>query len=294
MRDCRLRRSISAYLKEKQESNRHPKYIRQTELCLYRFGEYCLARGAQNVNTITLEHLKGYLAQFDRNPASTQRLVYAMVGGFLKWADRPFMLRYKQKVTGRGRSVTWLAPRQIAQLLANLERMKPVDAVLIAFGLLAGLRETEVLTMTEETARLGLEMGVVSVIGKGSKTRPIPLHPKLRETMERYIGSDPRQMKDGMFVKMGPTQYHRRLKSVGRQYGMKLSSHVLRRSFGRSLNQKRVPLPTISAIMGHSNPATTLLYIGYDLDSMQTAILELEVPITTYPPKIVREATMPA
>ena len=57
--------------------------------------------------------------------------------------------------------------------------------------------------------------------------------------------------------------------------GMKYGNHTLRRTFGRQLWKSKVPIETISKILGHESISVTLLYIGVNNDDMSKAVRDL-------------------
>ena len=46
------------------------------------------------------------------------------------------------------------------------------------------------------------------------------------------------------------------------------SHHTLRRTFGRILHRSNVKIQTISKLLGHEDTATTVKYLGLDMDDM--------------------------
>lgn len=60
--------------------------------------------------------------------------------------------------------------------------------------------------------------------------------------------------------------HNSRLKSLGKQYGEKITSYMARHSWATSARNHNVPLAVISAGMGHSSQKTTEIYLA-DLDN---------------------------
>ena len=58
------------------------------------------------------------------------------------------------------------------------------------------------------------------------------------------------------------------LADVGKQFGLKLSSHSLRKSFGAGLYRHGKSIELISHILNHRSPAETLKYIGITKDEV--------------------------
>lgn len=58
------------------------------------------------------------------------------------------------------------------------------------------------------------------------------------------------------------------------RFGRRFSTHTLRRTFGRNLWLRGIPIETIAELMGHSSTDTTRLYLGLNISDMRKAISE--------------------
>ncbi len=116
----------------------------------------------------------------------------------------------------------------------------------------------------------GLKTGWLPIKGKGYKPRLIPLHPKLRGALEEYLETIPCE-KDQALLPISYNMYSDRLRDASETLGIHFSSHTLRRS-GARMAKKVTDLEVVQALLGHSNPAMTLRYIGDQMDEMQKAV----------------------
>lgn len=57
--------------------------------------------------------------------------------------------------------------------------------------------------------------------------------------------------------------------------GIHFGNHTLRRTFGRTMFQAGVKLETIAKLMGHESTATTIDYLGLNMDDMSVAMLAM-------------------
>jgi len=269
-----MRRSVSQFIREMRERNRCPGYIEMLEGRLNHFGRWMEEHAVTCLSRVDYENLSQYIAEtFKGKAASYQRYCWNVIKSFLKFHKHPLGDKYHYWATGRDRQVKWIDPDQMDLLLR--QKLTPQEGLIVCAGLYAGLRRIEVLRLTMADLYTAWQTGKISVSAKG-KVRPVPVHPDLRLAIETYLGSvDYGHGPGEKALRIHEDHYNVILKRLGRRIGVPCTSHVLRRSFLRFLNSKKVPLPTISAIAGHSNSETTLRYIGAPMDDMQEAILQV-------------------
>lgn len=58
----------------------------------------------------------------------------------------------------------------------------------------------------------------------------------------------------------------------------RVGTRLLRHNAASKLLRAGTPLPTISAVLGHSNPDSTNVYLGADTEQMRACVLPLPVP----------------
>lgn len=269
MHDTRMRRSVSQYLRDMRERNRSPGYIAMTRGRLNHFATWMEHHGATCLSKVDYKDLSEFIAEtFKGKAASYQAYCWNVLKAFLRFHQHELGHKYHYTPTGRDRQVKWMTPEQMEFLLG--QKLTPREGLVVCAGLYAGLRRIELLRLTVADLYLAWQTGALSVWAKG-KVRTVPVHPDFRLAIETYLGS----------VDYGPgekaLQFHEDtysmiLKRLEERTGVPCASHVLRRSFLRFLNSKGVPLPTISAIAGHSSSEMTLRYIGAPMDEMRDAI----------------------
>jgi len=134
-----------------------------------------------------------------------------------------------------------------------------------------GLRVSELVGLT--LAQVSLDMGVVRVLGKGSKERLVPLGEESISWLKRYLTeARPTLCGNGkspsMFVTMrgGPLTrqaFWALLKRLGTKAGIpaaSLSPHVLRHAFATHLLNHGADLRVVQLLLGHADIATTTIY----------------------------------
>ena len=134
-----------------------------------------------------------------------------------------------------------------------------------------GLRVSELVGLT--LAQVSLDMGVVRVLGKGSKERLVPLGEESIEWLKRYLATGrPAQVGDGkskaLFVtaRRGPLTrqaFWALLKRLGAKAGIaaaNISPHVLRHAFATHLLNHGADLRVVQLLLGHADITTTTIY----------------------------------
>ena len=134
-----------------------------------------------------------------------------------------------------------------------------------------GLRVSELVGLT--LAQVSLDMGVVRVIGKGSKERLVPLGEEAIRWLKRYLASArPALVGNGkssaLFVTARRAPLTRQafwalVKRIGAEAGIpaaRLSPHVLRHAFATHLLNHGADLRVVQLLLGHADITTTTIY----------------------------------
>ena len=188
-----------------------------------------------------------------------------------------------------------LEPEQARSLLETASRHGIVAHAFIAFEMLMGLRRCEVLRIGLED----LESDSLRVHGKGrggGKTRWVPYHAEVRRILPDLLAHRA-QVLEGredvapqlLFVHVGRDNHVRPWghtyvddRIVGplfEEAGIRIAwnlNHALRRTFGRTLWSKGVPLEVVSDLLGHQDTKTTIRYLALRTDDMVSAMRVLD------------------
>ena len=134
----------------------------------------------------------------------------------------------------------------------------------------SGLRVSELVTL--KTPQISRDMGVVRVLGKGSKERLVPLGEEALGWLERYLReSRPallgQRVSDALFVTaraagMTRQSFWHLLKRYALQAGLHkpISPHTLRHAFATHLLNHGADLRVVQLLLGHSDISTTQIY----------------------------------
>lgn len=147
-----------------------------------------------------------------------------------------------------------------------------------AFGLLygSGLRISEALGIRRGDAPVGA-IDTLRVVGKGGKTRMVPVLPVVSALVEDYLSLCPyRPGPDGpLFVgvrggPLGPRILQKTMERLRSALGLPASAtpHALRHSFATHLLAGGGDLRTIQELLGHASLSTTQIYTAVETEAL--------------------------
>ena len=153
------------------------------------------------------------------------------------------------------------------------------DVLVIALGLVAGLRSAEMrtLTLASIVGREGERR--LHVVGKGNRDRSVPIEPSMERIVEQYLASCRSRFPLAGFDRGSPLVRDRRGEAIGRgglEYLVKscfrwaglhdrvptgANLHALRHTFATRLAEDGASASEIMALLGHASLATSQNYI---------------------------------
>jgi integrase/recombinase XerD len=173
-------------------------------------------------------------------------------------------------------------PRGLPKSLTedDVEKLLAAPAVENALGLrdramletlyASGLRVSELVTL--KMAQVSQDMGVVRILGKGSKERLVPLGEEALAWIRRYLKDARPQIlgqrsADALFVTaraaaMTRQSFWHLLKRYALRAGLRkaISPHTLRHAFATHLLNHGADLRVVQMLLGHSDISTTQIY----------------------------------
>jgi len=139
-----------------------------------------------------------------------------------------------------------------------LERSDPQVRlmVLIFYGM--GLRISELANL--EKGDITHEW--IRIVGKGSKSRILPVLPMIREGYEAYLRhyAPKRHLFESEGKKLSENQIRYRVKKIFKEQGLNMTPHQLRHSFATALLSQGARITDVSELLGHSALSTTEIY----------------------------------
>jgi integrase/recombinase XerD len=166
-----------------------------------------------------------------------------------------------------------LTEGDVDSLLAGADTDTPIglrDKAMLETLYASGLRVSELVTM--KGPQLSQDMGVVRVMGKGSKERLVPIGEEALNWLRRYLDEgrpailDGRQT-DALFVTArGQSMTRQAFWHLIRRYAAKagirkpISPHTLRHAFATHLLNHGADLRVVQMLLGHADISTTQIY----------------------------------
>jgi site-specific recombinase XerD len=162
---------------------------------------------------------------------------------------------------------------EVARLLDRIPARTPLetrDRALFELAYSCGLRCEEIVNLDLDSVDFDAEE--LRVLGKGSKTRLVPVGEPAQAALERYLAAArPALRRDrrepALFVsktgrRLSASDVRRRLRLWLRAASLAggISPHVLRHSFATHLLEGGADLRTIQELLGHASLSTTQLY----------------------------------
>jgi integrase/recombinase XerC len=142
----------------------------------------------------------------------------------------------------------------------------------------SGLRRAELIALDANDGRLDLRQAEVTVTGKGSKTRTVPIGTRARDALRAWL--DVRNQlahpdEKALFVgargrRISAPVVGARLAAWGRASGVpeRVHPHMLRHSFATHVLQSSQDLRAVQEMLGHSSISTTQIYTHLDFQAL--------------------------
>ncbi len=210
----------------------------------------------------------------------------AAIRGFHTFLDRRLATPAPQLALVRGPRVAASLPRPVSEdqargLLAEpghdpdaeeWEALRDRAVLTLLYG--CGLRISEALSLKRSDAPLGDRL---RVLGKGAKTRQVPVLPAVAEAIDAYLARQPWALgpDDALFRarRGGPLSPRHVQATVQRLRGRlglpdRATPHALRHSFATHLLGAGADLRSIQELLGHASLSTTQKYTAVDAERL--------------------------
>ena len=144
------------------------------------------------------------------------------------------------------------------------------DRAMLELMYASGLRVSELVGL--KTFHVGLNEGVLRVMGKGNKERLVPFGQIAREAIVRYLAEsrpdilDGRQTEDLFVTRRGSAMSRVMFWMLVKKYALQagitspLSPHTLRHAFATHLLNHGADLRAVQMLLGHADISTTTIY----------------------------------
>ncbi len=168
---------------------------------------------------------------------------------------------------------------QLDQLLSApaVDWIEIRDKAMVELFYSSGLRLSELTGL--DLADLDLREGLVTVTGKGNKTRTVPVGRQAIDALKAWLAVRCDQLGDpldtalfistrGRRVKPRSVQARLQKMAVDQSLGRRLHPHMLRHSFASHVLESSSDLRAVQEMLGHANIATTQVYTHLDFQHL--------------------------
>lgn len=255
---------------------------------LEEFKLFCDEKNIQDINEITEKKLKLYLVYLNNKELSKTSISRKLsaLRTFLKFLVNNEVLNEnpaKQISNPKSRRklpevLSLDSYLEIFRLLNEKEDQKAASLIKAIFELLYGcaLRVSELCNL--RYSDFDFSRGIISVHGKGNKTRYVPLGRKSVDVIKQYISYFPKSNRSEFFFKTKNDNklYPRLVYNYVKEYISKVSDiskkspHVLRHSAATHMLDRGADLLSVKEILGHENLSTTQIYTQVSIERLKT------------------------
>ncbi|MBI5570047.1 MAG: site-specific tyrosine recombinase XerD [Desulfomonile tiedjei] len=244
------------------------------------FMRFLLGCGVRKITDVSREHILGFLAALDRRGLSARSRArkVSCIKGLFRYLLETDQLKANPSEQVEAPALPkriphYLELEEVERLLSAANTGTPEgkrNHAMLELLYATGLRVSELVTL--EFSRIDLEVGCVTVMGKGSRERVVPLGlPASRAVMTYIDESRPRiagaRRTEFLFITrrglaMTRQAFWKIVKKTALRAGIakEISPHTLRHSFATHLVQNDADLRVVQLMLGHSDISTTEIY----------------------------------
>jgi integrase/recombinase XerC len=249
------------------------------------FVDWLATENIDEPTEIREQHVRAYVARRHRQGLggkSLQRLL-SSIRGFFRW-----MLR-EQRVE-QNPAATVRAPKSPRHLPATLDVDSVIQLLEIPTTTPLAIRDKAIMEMFYSSGlrlselaglgwdRLDLAAGMITVLGKGNRTRMVPLGSKAIEALvawRKVRGQFASFEENHIFVSrngnpISPRTIQARIRHWARHQGLpaNVHPHLLRHSFASHLLESSGDLRAVQELLGHADISTTQIYTHLDFQHL--------------------------
>lgn len=252
------------------------------------FADWLACMHGVGIDAATEQHIDGYLAARSDGKATSANRRLSVFRRYYAWALREHRVSADPTMNIRSakqapRFPSTLSEAQVEALLAAPDTETDLglrDRTMLELMYASGLRVSELVGL--KTVEVGLNDGVVRVMGKGSKERFVPFGEEAHGWITRYLrDARPALMgaraADALFVTargegMTRQQFWNIIKRHARAAGVNtpLSPHTLRHAFATHLINHGADLRVVQLLLGHADISTTQIYTHVARERLKT------------------------
>jgi site-specific recombinase XerD len=226
---------------------------------------------------------RSYLVTVAKRATPTVNKALAALVDFYTWRGLGQPQGVKRHQVPR-RAPKALEPRAKLRYLRAVEACPSArDRAIALLPLFAGSRIAEIEALDVDEVRLSARKGDIHLVGKGEKSRNVPVHVKLREALAEWLAERPSYPNASTSAALFLSRRGTRMTTdaladvidrITAAAGLEdeVTSHRLRHTFGTELTRSGVDIVTVAELMGHASLETTRVYTRPTDDDMQRAV----------------------
>jgi integrase/recombinase XerC len=212
-------------------------------------------------------------------------LVLSAWRGFFRWLVRHRGVRANPVLGVRApkaprplpKALSVEAAQQLLEVNKSLSPQEMRDRAMFELLYSSGLRLAELVSLNINN-QVDLAQGEVTVTGKGSETRTVPVGARARQALREWIDvraqlASPQEK--ALFVgargrRISPALVGARLAAWARRQGLAehVHPHMLRHSFATHVLQSSQDLRAVQEMLGHASISTTQVYTHLDFQAL--------------------------
>lgn len=274
---------IQNFLGSLQHLSEHTRKSYQRDLAVLL--EYIETSDVQNWRELDGRQMRSFVAWRHRQGISGRSLQrnLSAVRAFYRYLIREGVAQHNPADGVRAPKSAKTLPKlldvdQAAQLV-EIDANDPLsirDKAILELMYSSGLRLSELVSLNLDS--LDLPDAVVTVIGKGNKTRKVPVGKQARKAMKHWLEKRDDMAKDqelAVFVsqrgnRISPRSVQQRLNQWALKQGLTnhVNPHMLRHSFASHLLESSGDLRAVQELLGHADISTTQVYTHLDFQHL--------------------------
>lgn len=270
-------------------------YDNENTIHFYEYGMYCLLQFLDRRNIEVIHSLKpAIIMQYIKETKQTrQREMLCELRGIFRYLNRNDLLNSIVGIHAPRikRIIPTLTDDELQNIYQSIDDKQVTlrDAAIVITGLSCGIRACDLIKLKLSDINWYNE----TITFKQSKTGNLvclPITEKVGNALVKYITLErPKADDDHLFLRalapFSPFRDHaachavvsRVFKIAGIEKGTRIfGMHMLRHNAASTMVKNEVPIETIAAILGHSTPDTTDIYITTDVERLKECVLSMD------------------
>lgn len=252
---------------------------------LRHFTEHLQANDLQHWSDVTESEVRDYVSARHRQQLSARSLQRELsaIRSFFNYLITEQQINYNPAKSVQAPKAKQLLPKTLdvdqMQRLLEIRDEGPLairDKAILELFYSSGLRLSELVNL--DLAQLELKQGMLTVTGKGNKTRRLPIGKKAIEALQNWLvvrkemlkTENPAVFLSQLGKRISTRSVQQRMRHWAQKQGMinHVHPHMLRHSFASHILESSGDLRAVQELLGHSDINTTQIYTHLDFQHL--------------------------